>query len=97
MPIEVESLSKELLVAREIYRLNRETEGQAKFPDLVEALEERRLANERQISKALDILFDRGMVTAQWERSGDGNFVRVVSISGEAQEFVEQIDKRATG
>jgi DNA-binding transcriptional ArsR family regulator len=85
-------LSKELLVAREIYEATIvEKRKPVYFNQLVERMKERKLASRATISFALDMLFDQGIVRADWTRTEDGKHVRGLTIAGEAEQFVRAI------
>jgi DNA-binding transcriptional ArsR family regulator len=93
----VELLSKELLVAREIYAATRiEKSGPVYFNALVERLRRKRLASRATVSKALDMLFDQGIVRADWGTNQDGKHVRMLRIAGEAENFVRSIYKHTS-
>lgn len=91
-----ELLSKELLVAREIYAAQIEGGGPMYFNRLVEDLQARHLASRGTVSRALDMLFDQGIVRADWTRRPDGKYVRGLTIAGESQKFVEAIYKHTS-
>lgn len=89
-----EILSKELLVAREILLVEKSGHGPVYFNQLVSRLEG--IASRATISSALDMLFDQGIVKAEWTNRTDGRHVRALSIAGEARSFVEVICKRTS-
>lgn len=91
-PTRLDLLSKELLVAREIFAAQIKNEP-VYFNRLVDELEGRRLASRSTVSKALDMLFDQGIVRADWVRRDDGKFIRSLKIAGEAKKFIEAIYK----
>ena len=83
-------MSMDLLVAREIFA---ETKGQGSVPfdALVKSLEDAGLANADEVSMALDILFDEGIVRADWTKTTDGRNVRGLAIAGEAKKYVQTL------
>jgi DNA-binding transcriptional ArsR family regulator len=94
LPSRIELLSKELVVAREIYAAKATKDSEPMFFNrLVEILEKKHLASRATVSKSLDMLFDQGIVRADWMKRGDGKYVRALTIAGEAQKFVEAIYK----
>jgi DNA-binding transcriptional ArsR family regulator len=97
LPTRLELLSTELLVAREIYasQLSKGAEPMF-FNRLSETLTERGLASRGTVSKALDMLFDQGIIKAEWKQRSDGKYVRALTIAGEAQKFVEAIYKHTS-
>jgi DNA-binding transcriptional ArsR family regulator len=85
-------LSKELIVAAEIYRLAEVKKEKVYYSKLVESLKGReKVKSPTTISKALDVLFDIGMIYADWERMEDGKWARVVKIAGESKKFIQSI------
>jgi hypothetical protein len=85
-------LSKELLVAREIYAATeREHRTPMYFNMLVERMQKQRLASRATVSLALDMLFDQGIVRADWTQTASGKHVRGLTIAGEAKKFVKAI------
>jgi hypothetical protein len=89
-----ELLSKELLVAREIHLAAKESPGEpVYFNKIVERLTGKGLAVRGTVSKALDILFDQGVVRAEWKQTKDHKHVRALYIAGEAKQFVDAIVK----
>ena len=91
-----ELLSKELLVAREIELARREGLDPVYFNLIVERLATRGLAVRATVSKALDVLFDQGIVKAEWKQTPQGKHVRALTIASEAKEFVGAILKSTT-
>lgn len=90
-PFSPDILSRELLVAREIrVAETEEGAGPVYFNMLVERLKGKG-ASRATISKALDILFDQGVVTAEWTTTPEGTHVRGLKIAGEAQSFVDEV------
>jgi len=88
-------LSKELIVAVEIYRLAIIEKQEVYFLKLVENLRGRSKASSpATISKALDVLFDLGMVDAEWKQLPNGRWARTLKISGESKEFVRAVYKK---
>jgi hypothetical protein len=90
LPTTVRDLSMDLLVAREIFA---ETHGKGSIPfeTLVKALSEAGLANADDVSMALDVLFDQGIVRAEWTQTVDGKNVRGLAIAGEAKNYVQTL------
>jgi hypothetical protein len=85
-------LSKELLVAREIYEATHvDKQDPMYFNQLVERMGQRKLASRATVSFALDMLFDQGIVRAEWTQTKDGKHVRGLTIAGEAEKFVKAI------
>ena len=83
-------LSTELLVAREVYAA--ELSGELTyFNRLSETLMEKGLASRSTVSKALEVLFEQGIVKAEWKRRDTGKFVRALTITEGAREFVASI------
>ena len=80
------NLSSELIVAREILRL--EKMGQTPH---FEALLNATGLDATLLSKALDILFDQGLLTTKWVKLPTGKFVRDVQVAGEARGFVQYL------
>jgi hypothetical protein len=90
-------LSKELLVAREIYAATHiEKRKPMYFNQLVERMKQRKLASRATVSFALDLLFDQGIVRAEWTRTDEGKHVRGLTIAGEAEKFVKAIYEATT-
>lgn len=88
--MKLDLLSKELLVARKIYELTVENDtGPMYFNRLVGELDEH--ISRATISIALDMLFDEGLVTAEWDRLPNGKHVRALKITKEAEKFVKAI------
>lgn len=86
-------LSKELLVAREIQIARDDGVSPVYFNLIVQRLEKDGLAVRATVSKALDVLFDQGIVKAEWSKTAEGKHVRALTIAREAQQFVEAILK----
>lgn len=84
-------LSKELLVAREIQLAKQEGLDPVYFNLIVERLSKQKLAVRATVSKALDVLFDQGIVRSEWKETVDHKHVRALSIAKEAQDFVNNI------
>ena len=97
LPTKLELLSTELLVARTIFaaRATRDPEPMY-FNRLAEILSKDGLASRATVSKSLDMLFDQGIVKADWQKRSDGKYVRSLTIAGEAQKFIEAIYKHTT-
>jgi hypothetical protein len=89
-------LSKELLVAREIKLAAKEGLDPVYFNLIVERLAGRNLAVRATVSKALDVLFDQGIVKAEWKQTTQGKHVRALTIAREAEQFVDAIIKSTT-
>ncbi len=86
-------LSKELLVASEIYRLSEIENEEVYFSKLVDILSEKRKASSATINKSMDILFDLGMIYAEWGKLKNGRWARILRIAGESKEFIKGIYK----
>jgi len=85
-------LSKELIVAAEIFRLSEKEKEKVYFLKLVENLKGKdKVKSPATISKAMDVLFDLGMVYAEWEKLENGKWARVLKIAGESKTFIESI------
>lgn len=85
-------LSKELLVATEIHAAYLESDKPVHFNQLVTRLEGR--VARITVSRALDMLFDQGIVRAEWVTRDDGRYVRQLTIAGEAKDFIAKIHDR---
>jgi predicted transcriptional regulator len=84
-----ELLSNDLEVALEIYKYDKIIKGERIYLNkLVELLKDR--VSRGTISKALDRLFDLGILNAKWEKT-DNKWVRVLYIAGEAEEFLKDV------
>ncbi|MFH1774837.1 MAG: hypothetical protein ABH874_07770 [Methanobacteriota archaeon] len=83
-----ELLSNDLEVALEIYRYDKIKGERIYLNKLVELLKDR--ISRGTISKALDRLFDLGILNAKWEKSNN-KWVRVFYIAGEAEEFLKDV------
>lgn len=92
MPISPEILSKELLVALEIYEATEKTKEPIHFNSLVDRMAGR--ASRATVSRSLDMLFDQGIVRAEWITRKDGRYIRSLTIAGEARDFLKEIHKR---
>jgi len=84
-------LSKELIVASEIYRLSEIENTKVYFTKLVDILSKKRKASAATINKSMDILFDLGMIYADWEKLENGRWARVLKIAGESKDFIKGI------
>jgi DNA-binding transcriptional ArsR family regulator len=80
-------LSKELLVAKTIYEAEQRKQPLS-FDELAILLTS--VATRPAVSRALDALFDKGVVKAEWKDLG-GESVRVLEIAGEANKFVRLV------
>ncbi|HTP54466.1 MAG TPA: hypothetical protein VML94_05860 [Thermoplasmata archaeon] len=97
LPTKLDLLSTELLVAREIFAVKATKDPEPMFFNrLAESLSKRGLASRATVSKSLDMLFDQGIVKADWMKRGDGKYVRALTIAGEAQNFIEAIYKHTS-
>ncbi len=83
-----ELLSKDLEVALEVYIYDKIKEEPIYLNKLVESLKGR--MSRGTISKALDRLFDLGILNAKWEKV-DNKWVRGFYIAGEAEEFLADV------
>jgi hypothetical protein len=85
-------LSKELIVAAEIYRLTDVAHEEVYYSKLVENLKgKEKVSSSATISKALDVLFDLGMVFAEWKQLENGRWARVLKIAGDSKTFIKSI------
>ena len=88
-------LSKELIVAVEIYRLTIIEKQEVYFQKLVENLKGKsRASSPVTISKALDILLDLGMADAEWKQLPNGRWARSLKISGESKNFIKAVYRK---
>jgi hypothetical protein len=90
-------LSKELIVASEIYRLTEIEKQTAYFSKLSKVLSEKRKVSPATLNKSLDILFDLGMIYADWEKLENGRWARVLKIAGESKAFIKGIYEEIYG
>ena len=88
-----EILSKELIVASAIYKLTEVEKEEVYFSKLVEILSKEGKASSATINKSMDILFDLGMIYAEWKKLENGRWARVIRIAGESKEFIKGIYK----
>ena len=96
MPDKEGMLSKELMVATAIYRISKLDGDVVYYSKLVKHLEGK--LSTATIKKSLDILFDLGMVFAEWKKHPDtGRWVRALTIAGESSEFIERIYREVYG
>ena len=86
-------LSKELLVASEIYRLSEIENEEVYFSKLVDILSKKGKASSATINKSMDILFDLGMIYAEWGKLKNGRWARIIKIAGESKEFIKGLYK----
>ena len=85
-------LSKELIVAAEIYKLTEVENKEVYYSRLVENLKgKEKVSSSATISKALDVLFDLGMVFAEWKQLKNGRWARVLRIAGESKSFIKSV------
>ena len=80
-------LSKDMIVAAEIYKYNVE-EKPIFFSKLVSSLEGE--VSRATISKSVDRLFDLGIVDGSWEKI-DSKWTRVFKVSGEASSLIKAV------
>lgn len=79
-------------MAREIYRATKiEHQVPMYFNRLVDRMTSKHLASRATVSMAIDMLFDQGIVRADWTRTNDGKHVRGLTIAGEAEAFIKAI------
>jgi len=95
MPISTDLLSNELRVATEIHAATVEGKEPVHFNSLVARLKD--VMARATVSRSLDMLFDQGVVKAEWVQRADGRHVRQLSIAGENQEFVKRIYEKVQG
>lgn len=86
-----EILSKELIVASEIYRLSTIKKEKVYYSKLVDILSKDKRVSPVTINKSLDILFDLGMIYADWEKLESGKWARILKIAGESMDFIKGI------
>ncbi len=85
-----EMLSNDLKVALEIYKHDKIKRDKIYLNKLVKNLKKE--MSRTTVHKAIDRLFDLGIVSAKWEKKGN-KWVRVFYISGEAEEFLKDLYK----
>lgn len=93
LPATLGELSRELCLGVLIYR----SRTKPTFTKLVVEFERRKLGTRSTVSKSLDLLFDQGMVTADWERHSDGRMARTLAISHHVSEFFRGISEHVNG
>lgn len=81
--------SSELTVAKAIFRLERARNRPIEFDEIVSALAPALSAE--LISDSLDLLFDQGIVRADWVKLESGEVAQGLSIAGEASDYVERL------
>lgn len=87
-------LSKELLVAVEIYRFQMAHRRGITFRKLSKNLEEQGLMDRSEVSTTLDILFDQGMIRSEWsDRDADEQSTQL-TVAGEALGFIKNVSER---
>lgn len=84
----MELLSNELRVGVEIFRANEELRKPVYFTLLVDQLKD--VMSRSTVSKSIDILFDLGMLRADWETI-NGNWARTLKIANEAKDFFQKM------
>lgn len=84
----MELLSNELRVGVEIFRANEELRKPVYFTLLVDQLKD--VMSRSTVSKSIDILFDLGMLRADWEMV-NGNWARTLKIANEAKDFLQKM------
>ncbi len=85
-----EILSEELKVALKVFEYDKKKNEPIYLNKLDEVIND---VSKNKISSSVDELFDLGIINAKWEKSG-GNWARVLTISGEAEDFLEDLDER---
>lgn len=88
MAIKKDILGKDLEVALQIYDISNVKKEPVYFSKLVKILDGR--VSRNRISKALDRLFDDGILTAEFKKVNK-KWARVYNVSGEAEGFIESI------
>lgn len=83
-------LSKEYIVALEIYKTTEKENKKAYFSKLVKNLEGKVSAS--KISDCLDSLLDIGILNADWKKEGS-KWVRSYEIAGEAKQSIKDLYK----
>jgi len=86
--IKKDILGKDLEVALQIYDISNVKKEPVYFSKLVKILDGR--VSRNRISKALDRLFDDGILTAEFKKVNK-KWARVYNVSGEAEGFIESI------
>lgn len=84
----MELLSNELRVGVEIFRANEDLKKPIYFTSLVDQL--KGVMSRSTVSKSIDILFDLGMLRADWEMV-NGNWARTLKIANEAKDFFQKM------
>lgn len=87
-------LSKEYIVALEIYKIAEIENKKAYFSKLVQNLKGKVSAS--KISDCLDSLLDIGMLNAGWKKE-DSKWVRSYEIAGEAKQSIKDLYKIVYG
>lgn len=80
-------LSNELRIGVEIFRANERKEP-VYFTSLTESMTE--VMSRSTVSKSIDILFDLGMLRADWE-TVEGTWARTLKIANEAKSFFRKL------
>lgn len=81
-------MALDYLIACAIWESNKL--GQPIWFNKLEKLMEHK-ASRSTISKNIDKLFDYGIISGEWSKNGEGNWVRTFHISGEASALMEKI------
>ncbi len=84
----IDLLSNELRVGVEIYRANEERKEPIYFTSLTERMKD--VMSRATVSKSIDILFDLGMLRADWEMV-EGTWARTLKIANEAKSFFKKL------
>lgn len=85
----IDLLSKELRIGVEIFRANEERKEPIYFTSLTERMKEN-VMSRSTVSKSIDILFDLGMLRADWEMV-EGTWARTLKIANEAKSFFKKL------
>ena len=86
----IDLLSNELRIGVEIYRATEEKKEPIYFTLLTNRMKS--VMSRSTVSKSIDILFDLGMLRADWETVG-GNWARTLKIANEARSFFKKISE----
>ncbi len=84
----IDLLSNELRIGVEIFRANEERKEAIYFTSLTERMKD--VMSRSTVSKSIDILFDLGMLRADWEMV-EGTWARTLKIANEAKSFFKKL------
>ncbi len=86
-----EILSKELKVAAEIYRCNYVTKEKIWFNKLVKLMNEKVNMSKSTVVKALNVLFDWGIVRGEYGETEERRAGRLLTITSEHKETIKKV------